>query len=153
MSQRRLKKRTPSASLLGLAVLNGYKLYFDKPGIDGSSKADCRRSNTDSSFVMGGLFELDNEERYALDFAEGVGKHYAAKVLEVNWRNTSIKALTYVALTRKENLLPYTWYIKHIIEGAIEIGLPSEYIQELRSTRAMLDQDIERQRLELSVYN
>ncbi|MBA2658560.1 MAG: gamma-glutamylcyclotransferase [Nitrosospira sp.] len=48
-------------------------------------------------------------------------------------------ALTYAASYRETPLLPYQWYKASVIAGAVEHGLPIEYIEWLRTFEAQPD--------------
>jgi gamma-glutamylcyclotransferase (GGCT)/AIG2-like uncharacterized protein YtfP len=72
----RLKKRAPSARVLGTASLSGYALRFNKLGKDGSSKANIVPSEDPRAVVYGVLYSLDDNELPRLDKADGVGNGY-----------------------------------------------------------------------------
>ena len=45
----------------------------------------------------------------------------------------------------------YVWYKQHVLLGAIEAGLPAEYIESIRALNAIGDPDNEREARELSL--
>ncbi len=51
-----------------------------------------------------------------------------------------------------DNLVPYDWYMNHILTGAAEFNLPSEYITELKRLRTKEDTKAERKKRELGIY-
>lgn len=163
MSHKRLHRRTPSARPIGRASLFGYRLRFDKISTDGSGKADCEELLLDDapdrqeglvvSIVWGGLYEIDIAERAVLDDFEGLGRGYEARLVEVELEDgRGIEALTYVATNKKPGLLPYTWYVNHVLKGAEDFCLPSEYVQEILTIPANLDPDPARHEKELASY-
>lgn len=52
---RRLKARTPSARLVGVGHVLGYRLVFDKVSKDGSGKCDIERTGVNADMVYGAL--------------------------------------------------------------------------------------------------
>jgi hypothetical protein len=95
--------------------------------------------------VIGVLFTFDPAERARLDKAEGVGYGYEhATVTVINERGRRRKVLTYLATPDyiDDSLKPYGWYKDHILAGAMEHGLPEEYIAAfIRSVEATDDPD------------
>lgn len=152
MSHKRLQARTPSARPIGRACLHGHRLVFDKPGkTDGSAKADCQKE--DGFTVWGGLYEIDEAERTALDEAEGLGKGYAEGWVDVFLDDGStVSALIYLATKKDPNLRPYTWYLKHVLVGTKDFSLPEDYVAKIKAIDAVKDSDPEREKRELSIY-
>lgn len=71
---------------------------------------------------MGVLFELDPEDKLALEQAEGVGAGYFEKSVNVWTEATLVTAVTYCATDKDATLRPYQWYKALIIAGAREHG-------------------------------
>ena len=65
----RLKARVPSAVVVGLGLVEGHKLAFDKPSADGSGKCAMRAGNPEDR-ICGVLFTLDASEKGGLDDLE-----------------------------------------------------------------------------------
>lgn len=61
--------------------------------------------------------------------------------------------MTYVATNVREGLLPSSWYVKHVLEGAKAAGFPDFYVEKLENVEAQLESDFEREKRELSIYN
>lgn len=152
MSMRRLGARTPSAQLLGSAKVSGYRLVFDKWSRDGSAKADCHKTGNPTDQVLGALFRIDVADRPALDTAEGVGNGYDAIDIVVFSDGTPHKVLTYIATDKRPGLTPYSWYIEHVLVGARELGLPSDYIADIERVAAQTDPLPQRHADELAIY-
>jgi gamma-glutamylcyclotransferase len=152
MSSRRLLDRVGTARALGIGTLEAYRLVFHKVSDrDGSGKGDI--VECDVSHVMGMLFGLDLEAKRALDEHEGLGAGYAEKqVTIVDGQGARIEAVTYRATVTNPDLVPFTWYLRHVIEGATEAGLPDYYLQRLLATEAVDDRDLARARRELAIY-
>ena len=74
-----------------------------------------------------------------MDKAEGVGKGYEEKEVELLLKEESVRAVTYYATSVQRGLLPYHWYKAYVIEGAKQNGLPSDYIRTLDSMESVED--------------
>lgn len=139
MSSRRLLARTPSASALGIARLAGYRLAWHKVGQDGSAKCDIVRTGTDDDHVWGVLYRIAVVDRAALDHAEGLGRGYDYRQIEVVASSGLVTAGVYVATHIDPTLRPFDWYWRHVVDGAAEHGLPHPYQQALRQVIAVAD--------------
>lgn len=157
MSSRRLRHatRAPSAVPVGSASVSGYRLAFDKASADGSGKADCEHSGDLTDRVFGGLFRVSVADTAALDKAEG------ASGAKAGYRRTEVvvatdsgpaMAVTYVATNKLPDLLPYPWYIQHVLVGAREFGLPAEYMGAIQRRETQSDPKPGRPTEELSIY-
>jgi len=151
MSLRRLRhaERAPSAVLLGTASLAAYRLVFDKHGRDGSAKADCLPTGDTVDVVLGGLFVIDAAHRPALDRVES---GYTPTLVEVVSAQGPLQALTYLAGDRHAGLQPYEWYLRHVVEGARELALPSPYLGLIEQVQARADEDAARAAREMALY-
>lgn len=68
-----------------------------------------------------------------MDKAEWLVQGYDEKFVEVTSGNgPSEQALIYVATNIDTSLLPYSWYLKHVIVGAKETELPTECLDNLK---------------------
>ena len=153
MSSRRLQARVPSARAIGMAMLTGHRLVFHKPGrTDGSGKCDVVKS--DAGEVWGVIFDIDVAEKLNLDRLEGLNHGYAEKTVTVTLKSgVRMDAVTYFAIKTDPNLKPFSWYKRHVLEGAREARLPHGYIEFLEQTSAMEDYNKEREAEELSIYS
>lgn len=150
MSSKRLGARLSSARVIGIGVLRGHRLVFHKvSNHDGSGKCGIVESIHDQ--VLGVLYEIDANEKTVLDRIEGAG--YAEKHIELDMRSgDSQKAFTYFATNIDPRLKPYGWYLRHVLEGAREAGLPLAYVKALERTAAVDDPDEQRHAAELGIY-
>lgn len=130
MSQKRLRELGIKPKRSFVAELRNHKLDFNKLGSDGSGKANVERDG--NSKVLGIVFEISASDLAELDRYEGVaGGHYQRKKVRVESEEGRHEAITYVALRKAEGLRPNAEYVRKIIEGAIEAGLPWTYIEPL----------------------
>ena len=154
MSLKRLKERIPSAMPLGLYKLKGHQLKFHKVGKDGSGKGDAFYTNNPQDTIYGALFEFDPADKPTLDKIEGVGKGYNIKEVTVtNAKGERVSAYTYTATNIKADLLPFSWYLNHVIVGAKEVGVPSEYLSDIINTASVEDLDKSRNERNFALYN
>ena len=166
MSERRLRKRVPSAKVIGTGVLNNHCLTFHKGSDDGSGK--CTIEPSESGKVYGVLFKINKDEKRKLDKAEGKVKDSCKKgykkitvKIEI-WNSKCSKdacgvpyfANTYQAtpVSINRELKPYSWYKQHVLVGAIEQNLPPCYIDYLIRIDADRDYDKKREACQLSIY-
>ena len=154
MSAERLRvaDRTPSAKWIGIGRVTGYRLVFDKVGMDGSGKADCERTAKLRDVVHGALFHIAHGDRPALDRAEGLGNGYDAFDIDVETESGIVQALTYRATRKDATLKPFTWYMQHVLNGARQCGLPQAYVASIESVAAIRDLDVGREARELCIY-
>ncbi len=153
MSSKRLKARVPSAKAIGKGVLQEHRLAFHKISKkDGSAKCDVIKSESDD--VIGVLFEIDRAEKPTLDKAEGLKYGYDEKTIEIKLETgATVSAVTYFATNMDASLKPYTWYVRHVLEGAREAQLPDDYIKSIMETPATEDADKKREADELAIYS
>ena len=125
MSTTRLRDRIPAAQPIGMAVLDGYEFKCNKISQDGSSKGNI--SLRKDAFTWGVVFEIPEAALAGLDKAEGGYKRIS---VSVSIGGQSMVCETYIS--EKISIEPpYDWYMKYIVDGARENGLPNEYILAL----------------------
>ena len=124
MFVRRLQKRVPGATALGVYTLTAHDLRFHKlSNNDFSGKCDAHFTGNPSDAVIGRLFTIDVAEENTLDEFEGYKKGYEKKdVCVVGENGDAETAFTYYADPQciNEHLRPFTWYKKHVLVGAKE---------------------------------
>ncbi len=140
MLSARLKARCPSARALGVAELPGHELRWHKRSMDGSGKCDVAPASSDLA-VFGVVYEIDADDKPALDRAEGLGDGYDQKDATVILNGDVVTASIYFATTTNPGLKPYTWYKALVVAGAKEHGLPAPYIASLEAVEASEDPD------------
>jgi cation transport regulator ChaC len=145
MLTRRLQapNRAPSAVAICIGYVEGRRLTFDKVSSDGSGKCDAEETGTRSDRVYGVVFEIPLKEKAALDKAEGQGYReetvQVRSALGVDW-----DAKTYIATIKEPILRPYHWYKALTIAGAVEHGLPGDYVEWLRAFESTEDPKADR---------
>ena len=154
MSLKRLQQRAPRAHPLGTYSLDEHELRFHKLSKDGSGKCDAFYTGDNSYVVMGVLYEIHESEKAALDIAEGVGWGYEDKEVSVSSTEGKIvTAVTYCATRIKKSLRPYSWYKKHVLVGAREANLPSEYRAGIEAIDVLKDPDQKREAEQYAIHS
>ena len=133
------------------ALLKRYKLSFRKRSQDGSGKADVVPSRSRGARVWGVLYEVDAQDLARLDDGEQGYHRRRAQVLLRNGRHAWVWIYVSALNQRGENLRPYTWYKRFLIEGAREHRLPKGYVALLEGIVAMQDPNQERDRRKRSL--
>lgn len=133
-----LQKRCRSARAIGIASLSGYELKWNKSSQDKSGKCNIAISDAPNSHILGVLYEIQIDEKGALDAAEGGYKPIEVKI---SFASEQVMATTYTAKRDKIDplLCPYTWYRALVVAGAREHGFPEDYIKTLAATEANED--------------
>ena len=137
MNLAQIKKRCSSPKVLGTARLPGYKLgFYGYSGIwDGAQETVV----TDlKSEVWGVLYELQFFDFEQLDVYQdvrfdGTGPYFHYPVAVIDGEQETFDAMIYKKNILQEALLPSAEYLNFIVQGAIEQGLPSEYITLLQN--------------------
>lgn len=153
MSERRLRERVPGAERIGVYTLFAHSLRFHKLSSDGSGKCDALFTGSSYDYVIGALFEISDEEKKDLDRAEGLGYGYEQKIVSlIDAKGNDLNAITYYATRTDPSLLPYTWYLYHVIHGANETGVPVDYLSFIQRTESKKDPDMNRDAKERAIY-
>ena len=154
MSSKRLVNRVPSAKKMDTGLLQKHQLAFHKvSNVDGTAKCDALETRNPQHCIYGVLYDLDPKEKTVLDHIEGLGKGYEIKNVQIQTLSGPvITAFTYYATNTNPQLKPLDWYKEHVLRGAIENDLPSQYIQTIEKVISLEDPNIARRTKELSIY-
>jgi gamma-glutamylcyclotransferase len=153
MSLARMGQRIPSASSKGLAILEQHQLCFHKVSRDGSAKCDALSTGDPLHRIFGVLYTIAAEHKPLLDRVEGAGIGYEEKAVRlVDRYGNQATAFTYCATRIDSSLLPYSWYLNHVLIGAREASLPDSYIKTIADVLTKEDQDLSRSCKELAIH-
>lgn len=153
MSRPRIEKRIGNVRVESTATVPDHRLAFSKVGRDGSGKC-CFSETIAGDRVHGVLFGIEDRQLRALDRAEGLGRGYDRVRRPVLLQGgTWVEAVTYVATVQDPSLRPFSWYLRHVVHGAIDAGLPASYVAAIRGTETVEDPDRSREAVELAVYD
>ena len=126
LSSARMRGRVTSARALGPARIADYRLALDKRGADGSGKANL--APAPGASVWGVVYAIDELHWPRLDACE---PGYRRVEVEVWTPQRSLAAQTYRARVLTDDPVAFDWYKRLILEGALEHGLPPEWIETL----------------------
>jgi len=93
----------------------------------------------------------EEHHRKSLDAIEGEGKNYVRETIDlIKTDGSRFSAITYVVRDRKVGLKTSLAYVRHILVGLKEHGIPDEYCQYVRSRIIDNDGDLEQKLTALS---
>jgi gamma-glutamylcyclotransferase len=143
----RMRARALSAGIIGAATLSGYTLRWSKRGVDGSGKCTIAVSPREANAVHGVLYRLSATDKAELDVVEGLGTGYDEAWVTVETPAGRREATTYVAAPSHvdDTLAPYTWYRDLVVAGAVEAGMPDDYVRRLATAGTQQDPDTNRE--------
>ena len=150
MSLNRLLARLPNAKRIGVATVNGFQLSFDKKGFDDSGKCNAEQTENPNDVLYGVLYQITGEEKAILDKIEGP-RYDCFAISATTECGDSYNAYCYIANTFDSQLLPYYWYLRHVLTGAEEAQLPDEYLDKIRLQPSKQDPDQLRAKREFSI--
>lgn len=137
MNLAQMKQRCPGCKVLGIARLSGYKVeFYGDTGVwDGGQETVIHDPKSE---VWGVVYELQFFDCEQLDVYQdvrfdGTGPyfHYPLDVISAEGKTFSV--MLYKKNILQEVTLPSAEYLKFIVQGAIEQGLPAEYISLLQN--------------------
>lgn len=132
-----MARRVSSASKVGRARLPGSRMVFNKRSADGSGKANLVESP--EGVVWGVLYEIYHDDLCILDQYE-VGYHRIGVCVYVE--KEPLTAYTHFSTNLTDRALPYRWYKGLVLKGALEHGLPDDYLGYLHSIPCVEEADI-----------
>jgi gamma-glutamylcyclotransferase len=138
----RLKERTPSARVVGPAVLDRHELRWHKAAADGSGKCDVVQVDEPvGRQVLGVVYQIALSEKPDLDAAETLGVGYAEREAVVQIAGSSLNAWLYYAIKIDAGSVPYDWYKALVLGGAKEHALDARYVRMLQAVQSKQDED------------
>ena len=140
----RIRSRAAAAKPVGAAILERFKLRWNKRSQDGSGKCTIEETGRPDDFVWGVLYGLGPDEKKRLDQAEGLGRGYGERSVTVLWDAKRLRVIVYYATSIDPAIKPYEWYRDLVVAGAREHDLPSQYVASLEATSTVTDPDAER---------
>lgn len=135
MKSEHLRNRIGDFATCIIGRVPDIRFLFNKKSSDGTAKANIVQ---DPDYeVWGVVYGVTPEQLKRLDQIE-IG--YERRAVNVRLSDGStIRAETYCSARPVDDLLPYEWYKRLVVDGAIENSLPTEYVRYLRSFRAEPD--------------
>ncbi len=136
-----MRRRVPSARIVGAGRLADHALAFRKRGRDGSAKSDAAAAA--GAFLPGAVYEMRADELPRLGAAEG---GYRQGQVVVETAAGPVEGFAWFA--REEHhvtgLPPWDWYVGLILEGATFHDLPESHRHWLARVAVAPDPDPER---------
>jgi len=120
----RILERVPSAQPLARARLANHALRFDKPGADGSGKANL--CDAPGETVWGFVYTLERVDWPGLDACEPGYDRISVEVVLESERRAAVQ--TYRHPAPQPGLVPLDGYVRLVVEGAREHALPAAYV-------------------------
>lgn len=124
------------------ARVSGWRIVFDKPGIVSVGHGFGNIVEDPAAAVLGVAYELPEAEMEHLDLTEGVliGNYRRVEVsAELLGDGRRVGAWTFASEKRDPALEPSTRYMACVVAGALEHGLPAEYVEWLRGVPAVVE--------------
>lgn len=129
MSRARLAARIDGMRHHAVGQLHDFDLAFDKPGKDGTGKANVRPSH--GARVHGVVWQIEAPALSTLDrFEPGYARHEFEIAIEAR---PTIVAWTYVYTGVTSDAAPSVEYVQHLLAGAREHALPRDLVVSLEA--------------------
>ena len=137
------ERRQLTARARRVGRLDGYRLCFDLP-IGPGERGVANVCRDDTAHIWGALYLLSAEQCEHLDRTEGVpnGLYRRLSVQVLDTDGMAVSAFTYESSLRDPSRKPSPRYIGLILDGAVEHGLPQEYVHSLRQLELAHDERI-----------
>jgi gamma-glutamylcyclotransferase len=112
--------------------IRNVRLVFDKPGDDGTGKADLQDHR--GSVTEGVIYDVPEASLDNLDIYEGVDRgHYRRQLMTVDTSRGQLECVVYRAAKFRPGLKPSPAYLQTLIRGAEVHRLSPEYVTFLKS--------------------
>ena len=125
----RLRERIATSEPKGAARLPGHRLVCNKPGHDGSGKANLVVDP--DHHVWGALYLMEPGQLDLLDRFEGGYERTPVRV--EGCKGAFHDALTYRSDPGMEEMIPFDWYRGLILDGARQHDLPAAWLARLEA--------------------
>ncbi len=135
MSSRRLGERVGPVHVLGSARIDDFRIAFNKPGRDGTGKANL--VHEPGARAWGVAWSVTSQALEILDRYEG-GYERVVRSIRVEGAGL-VEAAVYLWTRRTPEITPTSGYLGHLIEGAREHALPDAWQEHLRRVVTVLD--------------
>ncbi|MFM8409257.1 MAG: gamma-glutamylcyclotransferase family protein [Alphaproteobacteria bacterium] len=128
----------------------GWRLVFDKPGLIHPNAAVANIVPEDGAHVIGVAYEITADDHAHVELTEGVmiGSYRRVEVavepLDASVNAPPATALSLSSDKRAPGRLPSHRYLGLVVEGALEHGLPDDWVASLRAVVSREETDEER---------
>ena len=131
LDEEEMRRFVPTARRGATGQISGQRVVFERHG-PGVETGGCNLSETKGQTVYGVLYDLTDEEFAQLDAISGVDRGlYERFAVEVTTNNGEVAAETYIIPNPGGPFQPTAAYVRPILAGARELGLPKDYVATL----------------------
>lgn len=120
LSEEQMARRCPTATIVGTAILKGWRLLFDGP-------ASIERKQGYQVPVL--IWDIQPEDERSLDRYEGYPSYYRKEMLKVKVKDQIIDAMVYIMNTNKESQ-PGQFYYDVLDKGYERFGFNKKILEK-----------------------
>ena len=132
MSRAQMRSRAGTILSEQPARLENYEIVFNKKARGGTATANIRPAP--GRVVHGVLYQIPESALRSLDRFESAPEHYRRiEVTVTDSAGKKVPVQVYIATKVEPGLRPAAHYLKTILDGAGEHGLPEEYIGAVKA--------------------
>ena len=119
----------------------GWRLVLDKPPLLSMGHSFANVVPDEHGVAYGVAYEISADDLAHVEFSEGVslGNYLRAELDVETLAGAALRAVTLTSSKRGDGIRPSTRYMSLLIEGAIEHGLPEDWIAMLRGVPAVVE--------------
>lgn len=137
---RMLKERKINFLSRKFAILENYKLVFNKMSKKNNQLGFANIMESNGDIVEGALYDLSISDITIIDEFEGASTkppHYYRKIVNVICNNEKYQAIVYIAnpIMIRENITPNKEYLNYILEGKDLFS--EQYYEKINSTKTI----------------
>jgi gamma-glutamylcyclotransferase (GGCT)/AIG2-like uncharacterized protein YtfP len=136
-SQRMLIERKINFISRKLAIIENYKLLFNKVSKKNQNIGFANIVECENCVVEGALYEINDKDITIIDKFEGAPFHYQRKNINVICENQIKQAIVYIANPTmiRENIMPNKNYMNYLLTGKDIFS--KDYYENLLSTKTI----------------
>lgn len=122
LNKEQMKKRCPSAEVVGISYINDYKLKYN---------LYLTIEKSIGSKVPVAIWKISNKDELSLDRYEGYPRIYRKEYIDVEVNNTVKKCLVYVMneIEERKDVLPPKEYVERCKRGYEDFGFDVNYLE------------------------
>lgn len=120
LSVEQMARRCPTATIVGTAILDGWRLLFNGP-------ASIERKEGYQVPVL--IWDIKPNDERSLDRYEGYPSYYRKEMLEIELNGATEQAMVYIMNTNGESE-PGDYYYKVLEDGYKKFGFNLEILQK-----------------------
>lgn len=131
LDEAEMQRFVPTARRGTVGQISGQRVVFERHG-SGVETGGCNLSPAEGQTIYGVLYDLTDKEFAQLDAISGVDRgFYERFTVQVMTDAGEISAETYVISNPGGPFQPTAGYVRPILAGARDLGLPKDYISTL----------------------